>query len=253
LHRLYGVRPAMVFDRGFVNQKLIQFMTDEKWVFYIRMREDFKVVHRREKVRVGSLPRGSYTVHFAGRKLRIVVTKTRHRYKNPWYIITNDTQTKPSKIARFYYHRFQIEECFRDIKTLFRVRHMRLSTWQSLRTILCFMSLGIILALADKYTTQIWEAQKDTQTERKQLGIIRIWQEHLEQCFSLNGIPRIIWGGGGKRGCVGGSGIHLVSATANCLVTIGVNRVLVAWSLELNTVYISCRAIKNITCDREPL
>ena len=156
------------------------------------MREDFKVIYKRQTVRVSDLPRGSHTIYFAGKKLRLVVTKTRSRYKNPWYIITNDLETKPNKIAKIYYRRFQIEEYFRDIKSIFRLKYMRLRKWQSLRTLLCFMSLGIILALTDKLSIEKWEEQKIKLPVRKQLSIVRIWQEALSRKVMLAGMGEIL-------------------------------------------------------------
>jgi len=147
LKYLYGVQPRLVFDRGFVNQSIVQFLSDHSWIFYMRMRDDFSVEISGRRQYIGELAEGQYSIIWANRTLRLIVTKPRSRYAQPWYIMTNDLETQPAKIAKLYYHRFEIEESFRDLKTLFRLRWSTLRSWQSLRVVLCFMSIGLICAL----------------------------------------------------------------------------------------------------------
>lgn len=179
LRYLYHVQPSLVFDRGFVNQGIIQFLTDQEWLFYMRMRDDFRVTIKGRLQHIGGLPQGEYVVVWAERTLRLIVTKPRSRYSQPWYIITNDWDTAPLKVAKLYYHRFEIEESFRDIKSLFRLRWMRLRSWQSLRVILSFMSLGIMCAL--QYISAKTAKSYQTLQSKKQLSVVRIWQEELER------------------------------------------------------------------------
>lgn len=179
LRYLYHVQPRLVFDRGFVQQSLVQFLVDQDWVFYMRMRDNFKVSLDGERRCTSGLPEGEYSIGWADRTLRLVVTKPRSRYTQPWYIITNDQDISPAKLAKLYYHRFEIEESFRDLKSLFRLRWTRLRTWQSLRVILGFMSIGLICALTQlkHKTIQAYQASQP----KKRLSIVRIWHEILER------------------------------------------------------------------------
>jgi hypothetical protein len=181
LQYLYRCQPRLVFDRGFVNQDLVRFMYDNSWTFYVRMREDFLVVLEKsgERVRAGSLTTGEHQINYAGRRMRLIVTKPRKRYPNPWFIITNDETTTVEKITKFYYHRFEIEECFRDLKSIYQLKGSRLRSWRSLRVILCFMSIAIILAMNDKKLQKHWDEVKTN--VKKKLSIVRMWQEQLHR------------------------------------------------------------------------
>jgi len=176
LRYIYSTQPKLVFDRGFANKTIVKFLIKNNWVFYIRMRENFKVSLNGNLRYISGLPQGSYTIVWAGQILRLIITKTRSRYPQPWYIITNDNATLPTKIAKFYYHRFEIEESFRDLKGLFNLKGSRIRTWQSLRVVLCFMSLAIIVAMSLYKSKTV-----DNNIPKKSLSIVRMWQEQINK------------------------------------------------------------------------
>jgi Transposase DDE domain len=178
LKYLYHCQPRLVFDRGFVHQELVRYLCDEKWVFYIRMRDDFYVLIGGTKHKVSDLPVGEHTVTWADRTLRLIVTKPRKRYTTPWCIITNDRDTCTTKVTKYYYYRFEIEESFRDLKSIYHLKYTRVRTWRSLRVILCFMSLALILALHDR---RICDARAEGNYHpKKTLSLVRMWQELIQ-------------------------------------------------------------------------
>lgn len=64
-------------------------------------------------------------------------------------------QAHEPKVVRIYYHRFEIEETFRDVKHIFELQRTRLNKPSSLKALLWFVSLGIaLLYLATKPTEQ---------------------------------------------------------------------------------------------------
>jgi len=183
LRRLYGCQPRLVFDRGFVNQGLVEFLCRSQWLFYLRMKGGYLVEYAGEKHKVNRFTTGEYQVVWAGQQLRLVVGRTRKRHPEPWYILTNDTKTPVPTVCRYYYHRFEIEESFRDIKSLLRLKGSRVRTWRSLRTILCFMSLALICALdlpgADP--PGHLAATGNHVHPKKTLSLVRIWQEAVQR------------------------------------------------------------------------
>ena len=192
LRYLYGCQPRLVFDRGFANKTIVQFLCDKQWTFYIRTRESFWVRVGGELVKAESLGNGSHQVKWAGRDVRLVVTKPRKRYTSPWYILTNDTTSSIETITKYYYFRFEIEESFRDIKTLCRLRHSRLHNWKSLRTVLVFMSLALIAALTDRKFRKVLKFEHARINSHKKLSIIRMWQEHISRYFLDKGFRLVI-------------------------------------------------------------
>ena len=61
----------------------------------------------------------------------------------PWYLITNDRRSSRKKIIDRYYHRFEIEEFFRDAKRLLGLEYVHPKQVRSLSIILWFLCLGL--------------------------------------------------------------------------------------------------------------
>jgi IS4 transposase len=88
--------------------------------------------------------------------------------------------------VKIYYHRFEIEETFRDIKHIFEFKRTRLNKPNSLKVLLWFVSLGIVLLyLATKPTKQ------STHHPKKRTSWLRQAYEQLQQAYG-----QLLWGGG---------------------------------------------------------
>ena len=176
--------PALVFDRGFGNKRLLTALFARQGKSYIRMCDDFRlgVVTPGgflDTWRVSELPPGDYRVRWLGLSFRLVVVTTRRQAENlaPWAIATNDQASTPQQIAKLYYYRFEIEETFRDWKSGLGLRRAHLHRWQSLQVLLSFASVATLLA---------WQAATNATPHRqphpkKQLSFFRQWQEQLQQ------------------------------------------------------------------------
>lgn len=189
LRYLYKTQPRLAFDRGFMTSTIAQFLCDSRWLFYIRAREDQYVYWCGTRHRISSFRKGSYRVEWAGRPLRLVVGSTRKRHPVPWYILTNDEVRTDKQIIRYYYHRFEIEESFRDMKSLFRLKYTRLKTWRSLSVVLCF--LGIALICAVQAEPRAGHHMKPVHP-KKCLSVIREWQECIQAAVQASAVRR--WG-----------------------------------------------------------
>lgn len=140
-----GFWPKLVFDRGFGNESLVTHLSAEGAVFYIRLKAGRFVEFDCQRTEVKALTERDATVELFGLRLRIVRSPKSRRAKEPWYILTNDMTSSRTKIVRIYYHRFEIEETFRDIKHVWELKRTRLNNPNSLQIILWFVSLGIAL------------------------------------------------------------------------------------------------------------
>lgn len=178
--------PCLVFDRGFGNKRLLSALFDRQGKSYVRMRDDYRfeiiqpngdwdVWYARE------LPPGDYVVRWLGLRFRLVVVTTRKQTDNvaPWVIATNDHTSTPLQIAQLYYHRFEIEETFRDWKSGLGLRRARFTRWQSLQVLLSFASVAILLA----WQTVATITPLHLCHSKKQLSFFRHWHEQLQhQC-----------------------------------------------------------------------
>jgi hypothetical protein len=161
-----GFWPKLVFDRGFGSREIIRLLAREDATFYIRLKAGrlVEIAGTRSNantgtgeglVRVSAAKRTDETVVVGGMTLRVIRSpkpkkgatsgRTGSDATEPWYILTNDAVSSRNKVVRIYYHRFEIEETFRDIKTILGLRRTKLNKPNSLAILLWFVSLGILI------------------------------------------------------------------------------------------------------------
>lgn len=182
-----GFWPKLVFDRGFANYSLVTHLQAEGATFYIRLKAGRYVELDGQQVAVGHLSDKDTTVELFGLTLRVVRSPRNRHCKQPWYILTNDCNGSQHKIVRIYYHRFEIEEDFKDIKHIFEFRRTRLNKPNSLKVILWLICLGIaLLYVVTKPTVR----RIRTGNPKKWRSWIRTALEQLHQAYGL-----VLWGG----------------------------------------------------------
>lgn len=178
-HDRLGFWPKLVFDRGFGNVSLVDHLQAEGAIFYIRLKAGRFVEFDGQRVEVKALTNKDATVQLFGLKLRVIRSPKSRRAKEPWYILTNDFSSSRTKVARIYYHRFEIEETFRDIKHIWELKRTRLNNPNSLKTILWLVSLGItLLYLATKPVKQV--------QPKKQTSWLRQAYEQYQQAVTAS-------------------------------------------------------------------
>jgi hypothetical protein len=143
--KLIGFRPKLVFDRGFACPSIIEHLSDKKHKFIIRGKQIKKVTHAvtGEVFKVKDSTENDFEVIAYGKNLRVVISERLKDTDEPWYLITNDFTSKREKIIDQYYHRFEIEEFFRDAKRLLGLEYVNFKKKKSLAIILWFIILGI--------------------------------------------------------------------------------------------------------------
>lgn len=187
-HDRLGFWPKLVFDRGFGNKSLIVHLIEEKATFYIRLKKGRLVEFDKEKTEVKKLSKKDTNVSLFGLNLRVVSSPITKKHPEPWYILTNDFLSSEKEIIRIYYHRFEIEETFRDIKHIFEFKRTRLNKPNSLKIILWLISIGIaLLYLASRKIKR----KKFNRNKKKQ----RSWLREAYELFQY-GSGSILWGDG---------------------------------------------------------
>lgn len=145
LHDRLGFWPKLVFDRGFGNESIIEHLNAEGAIFYIRLKGSNYVECDGQKTKIQGLAEKDATVTLFGLALRVIRSPKSQYAQEPWYILTNDMHSSRTKIVRIYYHRFEIEETFKDTKHLFELKHLKFNRSTSLKVVLWLVFIGIAL------------------------------------------------------------------------------------------------------------
>lgn len=142
---IFGCKPKLVFDRGFACPSIIKFLKENQWKFTIRVKAgkhvidaEYGIEFAARRATVNDQPVIAY-----GTELRLIVSDKKEGMKEPWYLITNDTEPSRDETITRYYHRFEIEEFFRDAKRLLGLEWVSWKNRTSLSVTLWFVILGV--------------------------------------------------------------------------------------------------------------
>lgn len=167
----FGTRVVIVADRGFGRARLMQRCRalGVSFVFRVEGRAMFR--HRGERRAVNRVPlhRGQTVairdVLYRDHKpvgVHLVLT-WRRRMREPWLLVT-DLELPAAQVIGLYGRRMQIEESFRDVKSVrwgFKLRHVRLSQCRR------YERLMMILALATLFLVSVGaRAERDLRHRR---------------------------------------------------------------------------------------
>lgn len=191
-----GFWPRLVFDRGFCNESIVEHLQAEGAIYYIRLKGGNYVGYDGQATKIEQLKDKDATVELFGVTLRVIRSPKSRRAPEPWYILTNDVQSSRNKIVRIYYHRFEIEETFKDTKHLFELHRLSFTRPASLKMVLWFVFLGIaVLFVVTKPTKR---QATTTHHPKKHLSWIRRAYEQFERELTtyrgLAGLTPRHWG-----------------------------------------------------------
>jgi len=140
-----GFWPKLVFDRGFANESIVEHLSAEGAILYIRLKGGNYVECDGQTTKIQGLKEKDATVEFFGMTLRVIRSPRSRRAAEPWYVLTNDMVSSRNKVVNIYYHRFEIEETFKDTKHLFELHRLSFTRPTSLKVVLWLVFLGIAL------------------------------------------------------------------------------------------------------------
>lgn len=180
-----GCKPCLVMDRGFASPSIIRFLETNQYIFIVRLKGGKRLGTRNGRLLAArNMKRKDAIVSAYGKRLRLVVSERAEGAKEPWYLLTNDTISSREKIIDRYYHRFEIEEFFRDAKRLLGLEWVKVKRTQTLAIILWFLLLGI-WCLA--YLETLLREHERRMREAMELSGIRFIMETLEaEAFALS-------------------------------------------------------------------
>lgn len=171
-----GCAPTLVFDRGFACPSVIRFLAQNKYKFIIRIKKRKFLADAKTGKPCAAEDFRKHDIHVYayGHTLRLVHSDNPGNGNDPWYLITNDIGSTREDIILMYYHRFEIEEFFRDAKRLLRLEWTRFKTTQSLSIALWFAILTCWLF--ERITAKLADAQ-EAERVRWHVSLFRYVQE----------------------------------------------------------------------------
>lgn len=140
-----------------------------------------------QRLEIRQLKEKDTAIQLYGLTLRVIRSPKDGKNDEPWYILTNDQTSSRTKIVRIYYHRFEIEESFKDLKHILEFRRTRLNKPNSLKIILWLMFLGIALLYRVTKPTK----RQQHPNPKKRISWMRQALEQLHQAYGL-----VLWGEG---------------------------------------------------------
>lgn len=153
-----GTKPVLLADRGFGRTRLMQQLKGWGVSFVLRVQGVAIVRSQGRKRRLQAIPLQRGQTVWLRRVLYRdeepvevnVVLTWRRRMKEAWTLVT-DLDDPPHTIITYYGRRMQIEESFRDTKSVrwgFRFRHVRLSTCERYERLLMVLMLAYLFLMA---------------------------------------------------------------------------------------------------------
>ncbi|HLD11952.1 MAG TPA: transposase [Patescibacteria group bacterium] len=191
--KMLGFCPTLVFDRGFELPRLVEALLNATIRFYIRMRKDKHILYQGNDIPLRNLPwyEKDATVTIYGKRLRVVVSeklseRTDSQGKEEsWYILTNDTTFSKEQIIASYYFRFEIEETFKDLKHINRLKTFFPIKKKLTFTILLWFSILTIWIAFLLEGIQQYLFLRITQKKRKKLAVTRFFFESIQQAKNI--------------------------------------------------------------------
>ena len=194
---LIGIPVRLVWDRGFAIPSLVEFLADSRLIFYVRIKKGKRVEVKGGRVlKARRLRNKDTSVTVYGHPLRLVISDKPDEEGEPWFILTNDTRRSRRTIVAIYYHRFEIEELFKDGKRVFLLEYLRVKKDSTFRMVLWFVMLGMWFIWFLKRFDWIKGRKRSNHRRRTTLSLITYWLEWMEYQMRAAVLRQIRFAGG---------------------------------------------------------
>lgn len=141
---IIGFRPKLVMDRGFACPHILKHLCQQSHLFVVRVKGIKEFLNWQNRVfKARNTHKNDQIIRGYNHRLRLVVSDKLKGMKEPWYLVTNDFTSTREEIVTDYYHRFEIEEFFKDAKWLLGLEWVRFLKAHSMAVVLWFVILGL--------------------------------------------------------------------------------------------------------------
>lgn len=176
-----------VFDRGFADEKLMKYMEHFASDYIMRVPKNCGIVGMEYKGKLSTFGHWGYFkdmfYHIREKiKVNLFSGKNPSDEDDPFFVVSNVDDS----LSLLYSKRMQIEEGFRDLKSLFGFKELVLKDTEQTRFELLFllviMSMGMILILYEKSGYR-WSKYYNTASS-KEYSLIRVIKEKLRDSWA---------------------------------------------------------------------
>lgn len=194
-----GFYPGFIFDRGFWIPDMLTFFLEDNIPFYLRIKagkqlewsDDQGKNRKISALRIGKCTKDtSVTLNLKSHeyknhqyKLRLVISppppkKKGKLLKERWYILTNDLSSSREKVLDIYKHRFEIEETFKDLKHVSKLKKFLIRKKLTFKILLSFTCLAFWIAYLCRKFTKLRPA---TSHPKKKRSYFKTWWEEIQR------------------------------------------------------------------------
>lgn len=200
---ILGFYPRFIFDRGFWIPDMIRFFLEDNITFYLRIKagkqlewsDDQGKNQKISALRIGkctkdttvilNLKSHEYKNHQY--KLRLVISppppkelskKSKGKRLERWYILTNDLNSSREKVLDIYKHRFEIEETFKDLKHVSKLKKFFIKKKLTFKILLSFTCLAFWIAYLCRKFTRL---KSIINHPKKKRSYFKIWWEEIQR------------------------------------------------------------------------
>ena len=177
---------VFVFDRGFADEKLMNYMNYFDSDYIIRVPKNSGIVSSEYKGKLSSYGHWGYFkdmfYHIRKQvKVNLLCAKNPSDDEDPYFVVSSIDDI----LGLLYRKRMQIEEAFRDLKSLYGFKELVLKDTDQVRFetifLLVIISLGMIFILYEKSGYR-WSKYYNT-SSRKEYSLIRVIKEKLRDSW----------------------------------------------------------------------
>lgn len=176
-----------VFDRGFADEKLMRYLKSFEAKYVIRIPKHSGIIGLGYRGKISGFDQWGYFkgvfYHIKEQiKVNLFCGENPSKSAEPFFVVSN----VDGAIELIYSRRIQIEEAFRDLKSLFGYKDLLLKDTRHFRVELLFLlliiSMGLLLLLYEK-TGYRWSKSYNTSC-RKEYSLTRVIKERLMEIWS---------------------------------------------------------------------
>lgn len=184
-----GFYPRFVFDRGFWIPDMIKFFLKGNITFYLRIKAS-KLLESEAGIKsakaLGKMAK-DIPIKLHEYPLRLIISppppkKKGKSLKERWYILTNDRKSSREQVLDIYQHRFEIEETFKDLKHVSRLKKLLIKKKLTFKILLMFVCLSFWIAYLLRNLTQLKNlATQALVNPKKKRSYFKIWWEEIQR------------------------------------------------------------------------
>lgn len=186
-----GFYPGFVFDRGFWIPDMIKFFLKGNITFYLRIKAG-KLLESEDGIKSAKVlgkSRKDTQVKLYGYSSRLIVSpplpkaaKKRRQSSERWYILTNDLNFSREQILDIYRHRFEIEETFKDLKHVSKLKKFLIKKKLTFKILLMFVCLAFWISYWCFQLTRLGVNTLYTLAHpKKKRSYFKIWWEEIQR------------------------------------------------------------------------